>query len=67
MVQRALRTGLWAALMLSFPIIAFAFRGEQILLAFGQAPDAARLAQQYLFGLDLGVLPALCCRPSVIS
>lgn len=59
MVQRALRTGLWAALMLSFPIIAFAFRGEQILLAFGQAPDAARLAQQYLFGLALGVLPAL--------
>ncbi|MDF0523173.1 MATE family efflux transporter [Bradyrhizobium yuanmingense] len=59
MVQRAVRTGLWAALMLSFPIIAFAFGGEQILLAFGQAPDAARLAQQYLFGLALGVVPAL--------
>ncbi|UPJ47980.1 MATE family efflux transporter [Bradyrhizobium sp. 200] len=59
MVRRAVRTGLWAALMLSFPIIAFAFRGEQILLAFGQAPDAARLAQQYLFGLALGVVPAL--------
>ncbi|MCK1593320.1 MATE family efflux transporter [Bradyrhizobium sp. 164] len=59
LVQRALRTGLWAALMLSFPIIAFAFGGEQILLAFGQAPDAARLAQQYLFGLALGVVPAL--------
>lgn len=59
MVQRALRTGLWAALLLSFPILAFAFRGEQILLAFGQAPDAARLAQQYLFGLALGVMPAL--------
>ncbi|TGN73512.1 MULTISPECIES: MATE family efflux transporter [Bradyrhizobium] len=59
MVQRALRTGLWAALMLSFPIIAFAFGGEQILLALGQAPDAARLAQQYLFGLVLGVVPAL--------
>ncbi|MGY4327456.1 Na+-driven multidrug efflux pump [Bradyrhizobium sp. LB7.2] len=55
MVQRALRTGLWAALLLSFPIIAFAFRGEQILLAFGQAPDAARLAQQYLFGLGSGL------------
>ncbi|WP_346770998.1 MATE family efflux transporter [Bradyrhizobium sp. CW9] len=35
MVQRALRTGLWTALLLSFPIIAFVFRGEQILLAFG--------------------------------
>lgn len=59
MVQRALRKGLWAALLLSFLIIAFAFRGEQILLAFGQAPDAARLARQYLFVLALGVVPAL--------
>ncbi|WP_247377671.1 MATE family efflux transporter [Bradyrhizobium sp. 173] len=59
MVQRALRTGLWTALLPSFPIIAFVFRGEQILLPFGQAPDAARLAQQYLFGLALGVVPAL--------
>lgn len=41
------------------PITAFAFRGEQILLAFGQAPDAARLARQYLFVLALGVVPAL--------
>ncbi|WP_247563542.1 MATE family efflux transporter [Bradyrhizobium sp. 188] len=56
LVQRALCTGLWAALLLSFPIIAFAFRGEQILLAFGQAPDVARLAHQYLFGL---AMPAL--------
>lgn len=32
---------------------------KQILLAFGQTPDAARLAQQYLFGLALGVVPAL--------
>lgn len=53
MVQRALRTGLWMALLLSFPIVAFVFRGEQTLLAFRQAPDAARLAQQYLFGLAL--------------
>lgn len=43
-----------AALLLSL------LRGEQILLAFGQAPDAARLAQQYLFGLAWGVASALC-------
>lgn len=34
MVQRALRMGLWTALLLSFPIIAFVFGGERILLAF---------------------------------
>ncbi|WP_050399914.1 MATE family efflux transporter [Bradyrhizobium embrapense] len=57
--RRSLRAGLWAALMLSFPIMAFALSGERILLALGQAPNAARLAQQYLFGLVWGVLPAL--------
>jgi MATE family multidrug resistance protein len=35
------------------------FRGEQILLALGQEPMAARFAQQYLFGLAWGILPAL--------
>lgn len=58
-VRRSLRMGLWTALLLSFPTTVFALRGEQILLAFGQTPDAARLAQQYLFGLSWGVAPAL--------
>jgi MATE family multidrug resistance protein len=51
--------GLWAGLALSVPIMAFPLRGEQILLALGQAPQAAHLAQQYLFGLAWGVAPAL--------
>nr|WP_246752186.1 MATE family efflux transporter [Bradyrhizobium diazoefficiens] len=59
-VQRSLRMGLWMAILLSLPIMAFAVRGEQILLAFGQIPNAASLAQQYLFGLAWGVAPALC-------
>lgn len=59
-VRRSLRMGLWVALLLSLLIMAFALRGEQILLALGQAPDAARLAEQYLFGLAWGVAPALC-------
>lgn len=59
LVRRTLRMGLWAALLLSVPIMALTLRGEQILLALGQAPDAARLAQQYLFGLAWGVAPAL--------
>ncbi|MER9312937.1 MATE family efflux transporter [Mesorhizobium australicum] len=54
-----LRMGLWAALVLSLPIMTFALRGEQILLALGQAPDAARLAERYLFGLAWGVGPAM--------
>ncbi|MFX6288938.1 MATE family efflux transporter, partial [Acinetobacter baumannii] len=50
-VRRAVRTGLWAALLVSIPIMILPLRGEQILLALGQVPQAARLGQQYLFGL----------------
>ncbi len=59
LVRRSLRTGLWAALLLSLPIMVFPLRGEHILLTLGQAPQAARLAQHYLFGLAWGVAPAL--------
>jgi MATE family multidrug resistance protein len=58
-VRRALRTGLWAALLISLPIMLFSLYGEHILLALGQAPVAAHLAQRYLFGLVWGVTPAL--------
>lgn len=59
-VRRATRMGLWMAQLLSLLIIACALRGERILLALGQQPDAARLGQQYLHGLAWGVAPALC-------
>ena len=59
MVRRALRVGLWAALLIALPMMTLSFRGEQILLALGQAPKTSELAQQYLFGLVWGVLPAL--------
>ncbi len=58
-VRRSLRAGLWAALLISLPIMVFPLRGEQILHALGQAEEPARLAQQYLFGLVWGVAPAL--------
>lgn len=58
-VRRALRVGFWAALLIALPIMVFPLRGEQILLMLGQSPAAARLAQQYLFGLAWGILPAL--------
>jgi MATE family multidrug resistance protein len=58
-VRRALRSGLWAGLLVALPIMAFPLRGEQILLGLGQAQGPAHLAQDYLFGLALGVAPAL--------
>src|SRR5580692_3698648 len=58
-VRRALRTGLWAALLISLPIMPFSFYGEQILLALGQTPTEASLAQHYLSGLVWSVAPAL--------
>src|ERR1035438_8555885 len=47
LIRRALRTGLWAAPFIALPIMVFPLRGEHILLALGQAPEPARLAQQY--------------------
>src|SRR5580704_450853 len=60
LVRRSLRVGLWAALLISLPVMVLPFRGEQILVALGQSPVAAGLAQQYLFGLAWSILPALC-------
>ena len=59
-VRRALRVGLWAALAMSMPMmIVLPLFGERILLALGQAPAIADLAQRYLFGLAWGITPAL--------
>jgi MATE family multidrug resistance protein len=58
-VRRSLRVGLWAALMLCVPMSLLPLYGEHILLALGQAPDNARLAQRYLLGLTPGMAPAL--------
>jgi multidrug resistance protein, MATE family len=59
LVRRALRVGLWAAFMISLPMIALPLFGEQILLLLGQAPATAHLAQKYLLGLAWGGMPAL--------
>jgi MATE family multidrug resistance protein len=58
-VRHALRVGLWAALLISLPIMVFALYGEQILLALHQTSTTAHLAQRYLFGLVWGIAPAL--------
>ncbi|MCK1554477.1 MATE family efflux transporter [Bradyrhizobium sp. 177] len=59
LVRRSLVVGLWMALLVSLPIMAFSLCGEQVLLAFQQNTDTSRLAGQYLFGLAWGVAPAL--------
>src|SRR5882757_7814066 len=60
LVRRALRVGLWTALLSSLPILLLRLYGEEILLMLGQAPATAHLAQQYLEGLAWGIMPALC-------
>jgi len=58
-VRRALRVGLWAALLISLPMMLLPHYGERILLALGQAPATAQLAQKYLLGLVWGLTPGL--------
>ncbi|WP_347340028.1 MATE family efflux transporter [Bradyrhizobium cajani] len=65
----ARRTELWygarcawgygVAIVLWAPIMVLPLQGEQIVLALGYEPAIARQAQQYLFGLASGILPAL--------
>jgi MATE family multidrug resistance protein len=59
LVRRSLRVGLWAALLISLPMMVLPLFGEHILLALGQAPATSRLAQRYLLGLAWGITPAL--------
>ncbi len=59
LIRRSLRVGLWAALMVSLPLMALRFWAEQILLMLGQTPTTAYLAQEYLAGLVWTILPAL--------
>jgi multidrug resistance protein, MATE family len=59
LVRRALRVGLWAALLISLPMMALPLFGERILLMLGQAEATAHLAQKYLLGLGWGIAPGL--------
>jgi multidrug resistance protein, MATE family len=58
-LRHALRTGLWISLLISLPMMASPLYGETILIALGQAPHSAALAQHYLNGLAGGIAPAL--------
>ena len=60
MVRRALRVGLWAAILLGVPINIAQLWGKDILIAAGQAPETAALAARYLSGLAWSMIPAWC-------
>jgi MATE family multidrug resistance protein len=60
MVRRALRVGLWAAVLLGVPVNVAQLWGEDILMAAGQSPDTAALAARYLAGLTWSMIPAWC-------
>lgn len=53
-VRRALRMALWAAMMLSFPIMAIALCGERILPAFGQPTRYGAACPDISFRIGVG-------------
>src|SRR5262245_31157256 len=57
-VRRALRVGLWAAVMAGIPLTAAQFWGYEVLTALGQTPESAALASRYLLGLSWSLIPA---------
>ncbi|MDT3683846.1 MAG: MATE family efflux transporter [Pseudorhodoplanes sp.] len=57
LVRRSLRVGLWAAVMLGVPLSVMQLYGREILIALGQAEDAATLAERYLQGLAWSLVP----------
>ena len=58
MVRRALRVGLWTAVIIGAPLTAIQHAGESLLLALGQQQEAAHLAGRYLDGLGWSLIPA---------
>jgi multidrug resistance protein, MATE family len=59
-VRRALRMGLWAAILLGVPVNFAQLWGEDILIAAGQSPETATDAARYLTGLIWSMIPAWC-------
>jgi MATE family multidrug resistance protein len=60
MVRRALRMGLWCAVILGIPVNVAQLWGEKVLILAGQEPATAALAARYLLGLAWSMIPAWC-------
>ena len=57
-VRRALRVGMWAAVLAGLPLTIVQFWGENLLHALGQTQENAALAGRYLMGLGWCLIPA---------
>lgn len=57
-VRRALRVGIWAAVLTGLPLTAFQFLGESLLIVLGQSPENTAIAGRYLAGLGWSLIPA---------
>jgi MATE family multidrug resistance protein len=58
MVRRALRVGLWAAVILGAPLTVAQLWGGELLVLLGQSRESAALADRYLLGIAWCVVPA---------
>lgn len=58
-VRRSIRMGMWVSILYLLLTMPLFFHAEAILLALGQKPEVARLAADYVFIIQLGLLPAL--------
>ncbi|MDS9466505.1 MATE family efflux transporter [Paracoccus sp. MBLB3053] len=59
-VRRAARMALWLSIMHAVVVMPIMWNSEPILLAIGQEPIVASLAQDYLRIAGFGMLPVLC-------
>jgi multidrug resistance protein, MATE family len=58
-VRRVARMGLWLSILFGVLCYPLFWKAEPILLALGQKPEVAALAQSYLRLVGLGMIPAL--------
>lgn len=57
-VRRALRVGIWAAILAGIPLTVLQLWGEPLLMMLGQSPEIGALAGRYLAGLGWSLIPA---------
>lgn len=60
LVRRALRVGLWAAIIFGGPLTLLQLGGDPILRALGQEAGTSALAGRYLAGIAWALIPAWC-------
>lgn len=58
LIRRSLRVGLWIAVIIAVPMTIGLLFGEPLLIALGQKPEPAALAQRYLDGITWSLIPA---------